>query len=236
MIPKIYHLTTKSGLLNKNEQIILSKNKKLLGDEWEVKIYSDDDNLWIIKNYYPEFLERFICINKGVVKADIMRCIYMHMFGGIYSDTDYQFLRRLPEELMHFSLTIPSEELSVGKLKLCNCLFFSEPGNPFWYDFVDDVLNKINISTLSEDEIIPTSGPIGLTRFYNLNKEKYLEINIPEPITFFPLKHRWELFKKMDERTLGVHYCLSTWRNIPFLRRIALKSIQRLQVLGLNFR
>lgn len=236
MIPKKYHLTTKDGSLNKNEKVIVEKNIKLLGSGWNVRIYSDKDNDEILKQYYPEFIQRFNTIKKGVVKADIMRCLYMHQFGGIYSDTDYQFLRPLPDSILNNQCIIPAECVRPENYKLCNCLFMSEAGNAFWYDFVDEVLNTISIDNIAEKDIIPTSGPVGITKFYLANKNKYRKITIPDPIMFFPLKHRWELLKKANPNTYGVHYCLASWRNVPIFKRILMTFIQNMQVKGWNFR
>lgn len=236
MIPYIYHLTTRNGNLNPKELIIYKKNKELLGSDWKIVIYSDKDNERLLEKYYPEFIERFSKIKKGVVKADIMRCLYMHRFGGIYSDTDYRFLRPLPQKLLYSRCVIPAESIMPDTYTLCNCLFMSDPGIGFWYDFVDLTLTKLATIDIREEDIISTSGPIGITRFYQANKVKYNYIEITPPIMFFPLKHRWELLKKVSPNTYGVHYCLASWRNVPFVKRLIMNFVQNMQVKGLNFR
>lgn len=236
MIPKLYHLTTKDGSLNSKEDIIFKRNINWLGPDWTATIYSDEDNVKIIRENYPEFLDRYLSINKGVMKADIMRCIYMHLYGGIYSDTDFQFLRPLSSNILNTKCMIPAENDSNEGFKLCNCLFFSEPNNSFWYDFVENILNKAGFVKISEPEIIPISGPIGITKFYLDNKEKYINIEVCKPITFFPISHRYSFFTKLSQETYGIHYCLASWRNLPWYRRIAMRVVQNLQIRGWNFR
>ena len=64
MIPKIIHLTTKTGNLSRKEEDLLNANKKFIGD-FEIKIYSDEDNLKFMTEYFPEFLDAYNKINKG---------------------------------------------------------------------------------------------------------------------------------------------------------------------------
>lgn len=55
----------------------MNANKKFIGD-FEIKIYSDEDNLKFMAEYFPEFLDAYNKINKGVVKADIVRYLYLY--------------------------------------------------------------------------------------------------------------------------------------------------------------
>ena len=123
MIPKIIHLTTTTGSLSRKEEDLLNANKKFIGD-FEIKIYSDEDNLKFMAEYFPEFLDVYNKINKGVVKADIVRYLYFYKLGGIYCDTDYMFLRKIPTGILSQKCVIPSEWLFCYEGKYWNPSMF----------------------------------------------------------------------------------------------------------------
>ena len=51
---------------------------------WEYRFWTDKDNLNLVKNHYPQYLDLYNSYEKGVDKADIARFFYMHKYGGIY--------------------------------------------------------------------------------------------------------------------------------------------------------
>ena len=51
--------------------------------------HDDNDNEQLVMKYFPQYLEKYRVIPKGVAKADISRLIYMYVYGGFYFDTDH---------------------------------------------------------------------------------------------------------------------------------------------------
>lgn len=236
MIPKIIHLTTKDGTLNGDETIILKKNKKIFTG-WEFRIYGDVENLKIMEEYFPEFLDKYNSIKKGVMKADVIRCLYLYLYGGIYIDTDYQFFKMIPAQWLNARCVIPTEFFKVNYTPfLGNCVFFSEKGYPFWYDYIKDLFNKMDVANTSEEEIIGCTGPGGITRFYLANKENYPELKYTPKNVFHPLIVNHQLGVKKTEETVGAHYCFGSWRGKSHspLRKWIYMVIQHLQARGLN--
>lgn len=236
MIPRIIHLTTKDGKLNGDETIILNKNKKIFYD-WEFRIYGDAENLQIIKEYFPEFLEKYNSIKKGVMKADIIRCLYLYLYGGIYIDTDYQFFKMIPDEWLNAKCVIPTEHFETdGTPFLGNCIFFSEKGFPFWYDYIKNLFSKMDMTDIKEEEIIGCTGPGGVTCFYLTNKDKYPELKYTPKDVFHPWIVNHQLGIKKTKETVGAHYCFGSWRGKSHspLRKWIYTTIQHLQARGLN--
>ena len=236
MIPKIFHLTTKDGKLNSDEAIILSKNKKIFKD-WDFRIYSDVDNFKIIEQHFPEFVDKYNSIKKGVMKADIIRCLYLYLYGGIYIDTDYQFFKMIPNNWLNEKCVIPTEFFDSNNTPfLGNCIFFSEKGYPFWYDYIKDLFDKMNLENISEEEIIGCTGPGGITKFYLNNKEKYTELKYTPKNVFHPLIVNHQLGVRKTKETIGAHYCFGSWRGKSHtpIRKWIYNFIQHLQARGLN--
>ncbi len=236
MIPKIVHLTTKNGLLNGDETIIMNKNKKIFRN-WEFRVYSDADNLQIIMDKFPEFLKKYESIKRGVMKADIMRCLYLYLYGGLYIDTDYQFFKMIPQEWLDAKCVIPTEHFDDGGVPfLGNCIFFSEKGYSFWYDYVKYLFDKMDMTDTKEEDIIGCTGPGGVTAFYLENKDKYSDLKYTPKNVFHPLVVNHQLGVKKTHETVGVHYCFGSWRGKSHspLRKWIYTTIQHLQALGWN--
>ena len=51
-------------------------------------------NRELIRVYYPWFLEVYDSFEKNVMRADAARVFYMHKFGGIYMDLDFEVCAR----------------------------------------------------------------------------------------------------------------------------------------------
>ncbi len=60
--------------------------------EWDYRLWTDEDNLNLVKNHYPQYLDLYNSYEKGVDKADIARFFYMHKYGGLYVDVDFKWL------------------------------------------------------------------------------------------------------------------------------------------------
>lgn len=91
MIPKIIHQTARTKTLSWEEQHLIKRAKKIMGD-YEFRLYDDNDNLKLVETYFPEYVEKYNSISRGVAKADVARLVYMYAFGGWYCDTDYKWV------------------------------------------------------------------------------------------------------------------------------------------------
>lgn len=233
MIPKILHLTAKTKQLNSEENILLEKNKRVLNG-WKINIFDDFDNEEIIKKHFPEYLDKYRSIMKGVAKADIARCTYMYVYGGVYADTDYLFIKNIPNELLNKTCVIPAEHWKdLHTPYLGNCVFMSEKGIGFWKDYIEHVFKNIELETLHENRIINVTGPGGITEFYLNNQDKYQYICITPKNQFHPLQCWHGLRIKTDKSTVGIHFCFGSWRTKNILKKYYYILIQRMQALGL---
>lgn len=236
MIPHIVHLTTRTGTLNRDETLILQKNRKIFRD-WEIRLWSDEDNRALISQHFPELLAKYDAIPLGVLKADVVRCLYLYQYGGLYMDTDYQFFRPIPDEWLNSVCVIPTEHFEPdGTPFLGNCMFFSEQGYPFWIDYIRDLFATVDFTSKQEDEVIGCTGPGGLTRFYIANRDRYPAIRYTPKDVFHPLIVNHALGIKKTAETVGAHYCFGSWRGKSHapLRKPIYALIQHIQARGLN--
>lgn len=219
MIPKIIHQTARSKRLSWEERMLRKQAMKLMPD-YEFRFYDDQDNRAIVAKYFPEYLSKYDRINKGVAKADIMRLIYMYLWGGYYCDTDYRWLsspERYSTEKHICVLPISRGEGNDIK-RLGNAVFGSEPQVEFWKDFIDHLFLNVELSKLKENRIEKVTGPEGLTDFFLANKEKYPYITLPPRNVFHPLNKGFSAIT--DSSSIGIHYCWSSWRSGTFIKKL----------------
>ena len=61
--------------------------------------WSDDDNQRLVNTYYPEFSCIYSRLKLVVQKTDVARLMYLHAFGGLYVDEDYEAKENVFREL-----------------------------------------------------------------------------------------------------------------------------------------
>lgn len=155
MIPKIIHQTAKSKKISWEENRLISKAKKLMPD-FEFHLWDDNENEQLVEKYFPQYLDRYKLINKGVAKADVARIIYMYVFGGIYCDTDYKFFK---SPLDYFKINndaqviLPLSREYGDSYRIGNAIFASAPKQQIWLDFLDYIFANREITNLKENRI-----------------------------------------------------------------------------------
>ncbi|HEY3700425.1 MAG TPA: glycosyltransferase [Spongiibacteraceae bacterium] len=214
MIPKSFHLTAPSKTLSWEERRIQLRLHKLLAD-WQGHLWDDADNSALMRNAFPQFAAQYEAIPFGVLKADIARCAYMHVYGGFYFDTDYKLIKPIAADLLNARCLLPIEEGRVGapNFKIGNAVFASEPNYPLWSDFIHYLFQNHDMANLRDHrEITAISGPRGLTTFYQQHGDAYPDIVFPDRDDFHPDRTWFGLGHKGSPSTFGLHLCWASWR------------------------
>jgi mannosyltransferase OCH1-like enzyme len=223
MIPKIIHQTAPTKHLSWEERRMSARMRSILKD-WEYALWDDFDNDRLVAQYFPQFVEPYRGIERGVVRADIARCMYLYVHGGFYFDTDYKILAPIGDDILANSCVLPISRGSVDQLsslRLGNAVMGSSPRHPFWEDFLNDLFSSGTLHNLSEDKIEKTTGPEGLTYFFVRNVHKYLDVALPPREVFHPMLTAGNFSYEARSETLGAHLCWGSWRtkHIPRLAR-----------------
>src|SRR5580692_3326018 len=106
MIPKIIHQTTPTKTLSWEERRMIRRMRSVLSD-WEYRLWDDADNERLVVRHFPRYLSRYRSIQRGVVRADIARCMYLYVFGGFYFDTDYKIIAPIDAQTMSAPCVLP---------------------------------------------------------------------------------------------------------------------------------
>ncbi len=208
MIPQIIHQTAKKwDSIPWEEKKLISHLRKIL-DGWKYCFHDDEDNLNIVKKYFPQYLEQYQSIPKGVAKADIARAMYMFVYGGWYFDTDYKLLQPIEAPFMKGVVLPKSREFEF--FRLGNAVWGSEARQQIWIDFLEYIFSSSELSNLQENRIEKVTGPEGFTDFFEKNKNRYSNIKLVEKKFFHPNIRCGGIFP--SKGSIGMHLCLGSWR------------------------
>lgn len=80
-IPKLFHQSwINSTLPAKFEE--WSHSCRQANPDWEWVLWTDEDNMNLVKKYAPWFASTYDALRSEIYRADTARNIYMHVFGG----------------------------------------------------------------------------------------------------------------------------------------------------------
>lgn len=142
-----------------------------LNDGYKFNIYDDQDNLDIISRFSKNLLSLYKSFEKEIFRVDMIRLVYLYLWGGIYADLDFQCLRKLD---LLFDQSTQGQPI-VGSMgtdytfehSIPNAFMMSEAGDPFWLLYLSEIedswsrlKNTANIH--AQPELI--TGPIALRR------------------------------------------------------------------------
>jgi mannosyltransferase OCH1-like enzyme len=222
MIPKILHQTSKTGEVVPPWEPLYQKLRDL-HPGWEYHHWDDAANDRLISEHYPDLSETYFGMPKPIMKADLIRYVYMDRFGGLYLDTDYEFLK--PFDLTDRALVLPRESSADKPLFLGNCVFASVPGHPFWKAVLAELKARPprRDQLTHEDAIIHLTGPGLLTRIYQEQFAGDPSIFVPEKAWFHPPTPQSDgEYREVarDPGCYGIHFCYGSWRALTWKERL----------------
>ena len=231
MIPKMFHQTARKMSW---EERRLAQHARSLMPDWSYRLWSDEDNARIVREAIPEYFEDYENLPSGVARADIARCLYMYVHGGVYFDTDYRFFHALSPEFvsnrcilgLESQMFIDDDTAGVGEgYKVGNAFLASEPGLELWRLFLVDVFERFRAG---EREILYLAGPHALSIFLKSHVELQALVTILPEHVIYPNLRLGNLTATRHPDTIGVHLCWGSWRNKPLkqmLRNRARRTI-----------
>ena len=213
MIPKIVHQTSAS--ISWEERRLLKRAQALMPD-FEFRMWSDEDNLQLIRRVLPHREQAFSAFRKGVIRADIARCLFLYEQGGTYVDTDYKFYKALGPEILNNRIVLGIEDPNnawIKTVKYGNAFMASVKGEPLWIEFIEAAFD---LAEAGEENPLLIAGPHALSLFLAERPSKLREITTLPPSIIYPGMTE----ERPDHRAIGDHLCWGSWRNKPLLHTV----------------
>lgn len=189
--------------------------------DWEYKLWNEENikelNIKEFNIYSKE-------LNPGY-RSDIVRYIVLNKYGGIYVDTDFECIKSIPNDLLKYKFV--SCLIFGNKPSIANGMMMSTPG----FILIKNILKSIEKDNYSNDikEIIRNSGPEVLTKqYFSLIKDIAEEVLILPSNYFYPypnfmLNSNIDIYKEINNLTIGIHHWEMSWMKGSLFSRIKRK-------------
>ena len=194
MIPKIIHQTWKTKDVPKIT-IPWIESWKRLNPDWEYRFWTDEDNLKLCQEEFPELLYIYTSYQFDIQRADVARYMILYQHGGLYADIDTECFR--PVDALF-------KNVSIGLFKwldiITNYIISAKPKMQFFMlvlNSLNEHFIKSNKSANMISTVINTTGPGFLYSCY------------------VDYRHKIEL---LDIHPYLDHYGLTTWNRGNFAR------------------
>lgn len=220
LIPKIIHQTAPTKNLSWEERRLTGRMLTMLKG-WQYHFWDDNDNERFVAGHFPQYVDQYRRIKRGVVKADLARYMYLYVRGGFYFDTDYKLLAPIGEDILSKACVLPvsrGDARNPSTMRLGNAVMGSVPRHAFWSDFLRELFNTGKLENLPEDRIEKTTGPEGLTDFFLSRREKYTDVFLAPRSLFHPPLTTANFSYQASSDTIGAHLCWGSWRTKNVLR------------------
>jgi inositol phosphorylceramide mannosyltransferase catalytic subunit len=254
-IPRIIHQSWKTSTVPEAFRGF-QERWRALHPGYEYRLWTDEDNAAFVRDEFPSLLGLYRSFSREIYRADLVRCLYLARFGGIYADLDIEPLRSLDPFLARTSECWLGSEPVCHALKrlgrprmACNAVMGSVPNHPFWARMIDEMQSRAHGPHQADP--VQVTGPIALDAAYHKHGAA-LGVTLAEPDAFFPLpdvngqplplsRREKVHYQRMLElghyptSSWGVHHWAHTW--IPnkgfdrFIRSSTDKGRQAVEVL-----
>merc|ERR1740121_3470548 len=102
---------------------------KQLHHGWNLSLWDEEANRRVVQEHYPWFLTTYDGMDKTIKKLDAMRYVYMHMFGGVYTDMDVNASKSIEPFLENHDIVLINRGGAIN-----NYFLASAPGQRFWLE------------------------------------------------------------------------------------------------------
>lgn len=166
-IPRIIHQSWKTADIPSNIYLpTWVESWKTFQPDWEYRLWTDQDNETLVRDFYPEFYEAYAALHPPIKKADFCRFLYMHRYGGVYVDLDFACLRNVEPLLAGYDIVLGRLSPDACWGVLPNAFMASVAGHEFWWLCARDAAR----APASEQMVEMHTGPFRLQWAYNVYK------------------------------------------------------------------
>ena len=187
-------------------------------NDWDYKLWDEESIKELNIKDFDVYSQK---LNPGY-RSDIIRYIVLKKYGGLYVDTDFECVKKIPDKFLYYKFVAGmmfSNNPIIG-----NAILMSSPN----YMLLEKVLNYIKSIKYKNDinYIIKNSGPETITREYFALAEEIkkssliLPSNYFYPFPNFMLNKKIDRYDEVEDISVGIHHWEMTWMKGNILNRI----------------
>lgn len=182
-VTKIIHQAWDSGDLPERYQP-WAEGFKARHPGWQYILWNSTTNRELIKDEYPWFLWFYDSFPTEIQRLDAARVFYMHKFGGVYVDVDFECLHSLEPLLNNMTASAVVGQMDpdlTWRHSIPNAFMASRPGHPLWMFAAYRMMKLIKHNPRERQPEVVT-GPAML----NLVVRRWLEDYGSDDLTVLP--------------------------------------------------
>jgi len=208
MISKIFHQTWKTKKLPNNEKVNSDKIKKIYNN-YSYILWTDNDIEHFIRSEYSSYYNFFSQLTI-IQKVDIVRYFWMYHFGGVYSDLDILYRKKIFYEkfngVVFFEREWTYPKNPSIKKSVHNAVFASRPKHPIWLIIIDEIKKKYE---RGERNVFNLTGPNSISEIISRLKltKKFKDIIIIPGKYIYQMGHS----KHNGKYAKIEHLCYGSW-------------------------
>jgi hypothetical protein len=192
--------------------------------DWEYRLWTDAVSRLFVEDRYPGLLTLYDAYRYPVQRADALRYMLLHHFGGVYADMDLECLRSI-EPLIAGQRAILARA-PPGEQTLNNAFMAAEPGHPLLDEILDTLVRERRLAVTHHD-VLPTTGPAFLQRVFR--PSRYPDVCVLDRRVFHPFERASPELRTLTEGhrdaiplrlscvmngAYGIHYWAVSWSNL----------------------
>jgi mannosyltransferase OCH1-like enzyme len=182
-------------------------------------LWTDNDNRMLVKTHYPQYLELYDEYPLVIHQVDIARCLYLHRYGGIYADIDYESKVNIFEQIQQ--LKQPEQTIFLVESAYLRYEYFQNslmialvPKHPIWIkicenssSIMDSVKNLWQFNNFFTKKLMYTQYTLQITGPNLLDKTVLKDFRKDHSVAILPKK---QFFLPTIE-SYAIHHQHKTW-------------------------
>lgn len=194
---------------------MLHQKIKRLHPDWKVILWNDDEKIDLIDQYFPNLMIIYNSLQYNIMRADIIRYVYINVYGGYYLDLDYELFKAFDNTFSTANLFLPISGKQKKDKVLGNSIFGSTQGHIFWKDVLEKFENNPPLKKFyNKMEVLKLTGPFFISGVYYSDPSRY-NATLVEQYPFHPynsLVNKKNYESELAENgNLGIHHCEGSW-------------------------
>ena len=196
--------------------------------DWEYWLWTDRSARQLIQDRLPALLPVYDAYPHNIQRADALRYVVLHEFGGVYADLDMESLRPLDPLTLRYACLVGQEPyahpiLDTGTQHLAiNALMACRPGHPFMRKLLDALPHFAHMWSL-----LDATGPHFLTYVFKqyVQEASQFPADHDDGVYLAPAEY---FFPVMDPDKLGYFFrrC-SSYGALSILQLRACQSLKK---------
>ena len=106
-------------------------------------LWTDEDNDELVRLYYPHYYQTYKIFVLVIQQCDFARLLYLHRYGGVYADLDYEAHANIFERLPNSDIMIVESPILLNETMQNSLMVSTVLAHPFWICTTDSIVEII---------------------------------------------------------------------------------------------